>query len=211
MFLQPEYIIQICAAFAAGGLLGLEREYRSKPAGFRTIILITVGSCLFTILSSSFASSTPDRVASNIVQGIGFLGAGVIFKEGAGVRGITSAATIWMAAATGMCIGLRLYGLATLVVVLVLITLIILSKLESWFDTLIQNKEYVIKFNSTLYSVEELEEEMKKMNIHFERYKFTKDKEEICAFYIITTEKENHLSLNNFFLHNKNIISFDLE
>ena len=69
MFIQTEHIIQIIAAFVAGGLLGLEREYHSKPAGFRTMILICVGSCLFTILSTTFSENS-DRIASNILTGI---------------------------------------------------------------------------------------------------------------------------------------------
>lgn len=209
MYFEYEHIIQICAAFTAGGILGLEREYRSKPAGFRTIILITVGSCLITILSTTFHDNA-DRIASNIVTGIGFLGAGVIFKEGVTVRGITSAATIWIAAAIGMCIGLQHYLLAALVVLLVLATLIILSKIESLIDNFRQEKEYVIKLNSISYSIEQLEDEMIKMKLHFVRYKFTKDENEISVFYVIETEKENHLSLNHFLLHNNNIISFDL-
>jgi len=97
---ESEQIIQIFAALLAGAILGLEREYHNKPAGFRTMILICVSSCLFTILSVSLLGG--DRIASNIVTGIGFIGAGVVFKEGANVRGITSAAIIWMAAAIGM-------------------------------------------------------------------------------------------------------------
>ena len=109
---DPEQFIQIFAALIAGSILGLEREYHNKPAGFRTMILICVSSCLFSILSVSLGG---DRIASNIVTGIGFIGAGVVFKEGVNVRGITSAAIIWMAAAIGMSIGLKHYALAALV------------------------------------------------------------------------------------------------
>ena len=104
MHLDSENIIRIICAFTAGGLMGIEREFRSKPAGFRTMILICVGSCLFAIVSQSFANN-PDRIAANIISGVGFIGAGVVFKEGLHVRGITSAATIWMAAAIGMALG----------------------------------------------------------------------------------------------------------
>jgi putative Mg2+ transporter-C (MgtC) family protein len=209
MFIETEHIIQICAAFTAGGLMGLEREYRSKPAGFRTIILITVGSCLISILSTSFANNS-DRIASNIVTGIGFIGAGVVFKEGANIRGITSAATIWMAAAIGMCIGFKFYGLALLVVVLVLGTLIILSKLEEWFDSFRQEKEYVINFKSDSYSLHELESELKKMHIYFVRYKFVKHPQEVAVYYKIVTRKIKYEKLNLFLLNNSNINSFEV-
>ncbi len=209
MFLEPEHIIQVCAAFTAGGILGIEREYRSKPAGFRTIILITVGSCLFSILSTNFPENA-DRIASNIVTGIGFIGAGVVFKEGISVRGITSAATIWMAAAIGMSIGFKFYGLALLVVALVLATLVILSKLEEWIDNFRQEKEYIIKFNTEEYSIEALEEQMKKLKIYFVRYKFIKHGTEVTAYYKIETKQTNHEILNQFLLKNKCILSFEL-
>jgi putative Mg2+ transporter-C (MgtC) family protein len=80
MIIPVEDILKIVEAFIAGALLGIEREYRSKPAGLRTLILITVGSTLFSMLSLSIVSASPDRVASNIVTGVGFVGAGVIFK-----------------------------------------------------------------------------------------------------------------------------------
>ena len=74
-----EEAAQVSVAFIIGAVIGLEREFRSKPAGFRTMILICVGSCLYTILSREASNASSDRIASNIVTGIGFIGAGVIF------------------------------------------------------------------------------------------------------------------------------------
>ncbi len=106
-------------AFAAflGGFVGLERELRGYPAGVRTIALVALGSALFTEISR--LTGVEDRIAAGIVTGIGFLGAGVIFREGYTVRGITTAATIWSAAAVGMAVGRELYlvgGLGALLV-----------------------------------------------------------------------------------------------
>jgi putative Mg2+ transporter-C (MgtC) family protein len=159
--MQPMYeqILQIIAALVAGAILGLEREYHSKPAGFRTMILISVSSCLFSILSVSLSSG--DRIASNIVTGIGFIGAGVVFKEGSTVKGITSAAIIWMAAAIGMSIGLRHYILAGEVLLVVMIVMVVMSKFELFFDNLHQMKVYDIQFVAQEYSIEELEKGMK--------------------------------------------------
>ena len=95
-----------------GGFIGLERELRGYPAGIRSLALVTIGSCLFTDVSRLMGGD--DRVAAQIVTGIGFLGAGVIFREGYTVRGITTAATIWSAAAIGMSIGIGLYIVAIL-------------------------------------------------------------------------------------------------
>lgn len=101
-----EDLIKICIAVLAGGLLGAEREFQDKAAGFRTIILITLGSALFTIFSLKMDPGfTQTRIASNIVTGIGFLGAGAIVRERGRIGGLTTAATIWLSAALGMGIG----------------------------------------------------------------------------------------------------------
>ncbi len=112
---------RLAFAVVLGGLIGLERELRGYPAGIRTMALITMGSMLFTDISQLLGGD--DRVAAGIVTGIGFLGAGVIFREGYTVRGITTAATIWASAAIGMAIGRELYLVAGLGTVLVFIVL----------------------------------------------------------------------------------------
>ncbi len=110
-------------AFAAvlGAFIGLERELRGYPAGVRTVALVAMGATLFTEVGELLGEE--NRVAAGIVTGIGFLGAGVIFREGYTVRGITTAATIWAAAAIGMAIGRELYLVAGLGAVLVFILL----------------------------------------------------------------------------------------
>ena len=209
MQVEIENIIQIAFAFTAGAFLGMEREYRSKPAGFRTMILICVGSCLFSILSLQFHQN-PDRIASNIVSGIGFIGAGVVFKEGISVRGITSAATIWIAAAIGMCIGFKNYVLALVVLIFVLATLIVLSRLEEFFDDLHQVKEYSIHLMKDAYSVEELESDIEKLGIYFMRYKMIKNTDELIIDYKIEAGKTKRDVLNNFLINNSAIISFEV-
>ncbi len=123
MTIGDEFAILGRLAFAAvlGGLIGLERELRGYPAGIRTMALIAMGAMLFTDISQILGGD--DRVAAGIVTGIGFLGAGVIFREGYTVRGITTAATIWAAAAIGMAIGRELYLVAGLGTVLVFVVL----------------------------------------------------------------------------------------
>ncbi len=104
---QIEIIGRLALAAVLGGVIGLERELRGYPAGIRTLALVALGSALFTDVSQLMGGD--DRVAAQIVTGIGFLGAGVIFREGYTVRGITTAATIWSAAAIGMAVGIDLY------------------------------------------------------------------------------------------------------
>ena len=118
---QLEIVTHLLLAAALGALMGLERELRGYPAGVRTIALVAMGSALFTDIST--ITGTEDRIAAGIVTGIGFLGAGVIFREGYTVRGITTAATIWSAAAVGMAVGRELYLVATLGSILVFILL----------------------------------------------------------------------------------------
>jgi MgtC family protein len=107
----PEVFLRLALAAALGGAIGLEREYRRKPAGLRTNILIALGSALFSVLSFELGSGagSPDRIAAQIVTGIGFLGAGAILRSGASVHGLTTAATIWVNAAIGMAAGLGSY------------------------------------------------------------------------------------------------------
>ena len=111
---QLDIVFRLVVAGGLGALIGLEREIRGYPAGIRTIALVAMGSCLFTDLSGLFPGSESSRVAAQIVVGIGFLGAGVIIREGYSVRGITTSATIWAAAAIGMATGLSLYVVAGL-------------------------------------------------------------------------------------------------
>lgn len=123
MPIEDQFAIIGRLAFAAflGAFIGLERELRGYPAGIRTLALVALGSALFTDVSQILGGN--DRVAAGIVTGIGFLGAGVIFREGYTVRGITTAATIWAAAAIGMAIGRDLYLVGGLGAVLVFVLL----------------------------------------------------------------------------------------
>ncbi|MGS0014437.1 MgtC/SapB family protein, partial [Escherichia coli] len=97
-----------------GLLIGVEREYKNKAAGLRTLMLVTTGSCIFTIISMQIGIANPDRLAANIVTGIGFLGAGAIFKDENRVSGLTTATTIWICAALGMAVGAGLIKVAIL-------------------------------------------------------------------------------------------------
>ena len=105
-------LIKACLSLFAGFVLGFEREWKDKSAGFKTISIICLGSTLFTLLSYKLGmgeSEDATRIASYVVSGIGFLGAGVIFKDGVNVNGLTTASIIWMSAAVGMAIGFGIY------------------------------------------------------------------------------------------------------
>ena len=106
----PEVLLRIFVAAALGGAIGLERELRERQAGLRTHLVVSVGSALFTLVSAYGFSSfdgkfDPTRIAAQIVSGIGFLGAGAIIRQGLSVRGLTTAASLWLVAAIGMAAG----------------------------------------------------------------------------------------------------------
>jgi putative Mg2+ transporter-C (MgtC) family protein len=128
--------LRLLAAAGLGAAIGLEREYRRKPAGLRTNILIALGSALFTIVSLELvdAGGSADRVAAQIVTGVGFLGGGAILRNGDSVHGMTTAATIWVNAAIGMAAGAGALSLATGATVVALVVLAVLPPVEQYFE-----------------------------------------------------------------------------
>ena len=103
-----------------GFLIGLERESKHSSVGTRTISLIMLGSCIYTLISIHYFNSDPTRVIAQIVSGIGFIGAGIIFKSGINIIGLTTASTVWTSSAIGVLVGLELFQLAVISTLLVL-------------------------------------------------------------------------------------------
>jgi putative Mg2+ transporter-C (MgtC) family protein len=120
--LTLETLESLLIAVALGAIVGIEREHAHRPAGLRTHMLVSLGSCLFTLMSTSFGGQ-PAQVAGGIVAGIGFIGAGTIWGERDKVKGITTAASLWATAAIGLTTGIGDYPLAVTVTVLVFIIL----------------------------------------------------------------------------------------
>ena len=124
---------QMVTAALLGGIIGFEREWTGKSAGLRTYSLTALGACLFSVLSTSIPGAPaldPSRVLSQIVVGVGFLGAGLIIVQGGKVRGLTTAAGLWISAAIGAAVGLRLYFIAAASSILTLFILWGLRKVE---------------------------------------------------------------------------------
>jgi putative Mg2+ transporter-C (MgtC) family protein len=204
---------QVSVAFIIGAVIGLEREFRSKPAGFRTMILICVGSCLYTILSKEAAligGSSPDRIASNIVTGVGFIGAGVIFKEGISVNGLTTAALIWITAALGMAIGYHNYPLAIVVASMVVVALFVLEPVQRFINNLHRVKDYRIKTNALSETFKDnLEEFLKQNDTTFKLMKIVKEENDAVYFYRIGSPDRTYDKVNYFLLHNTQVKNFE--
>ena len=142
---NADFLVRILVAAALGGVIGIERELRDQPAGFRTHMLVAVGACLFTLVGAfgfqSFTGGTDThriqadltRVASQVVVGIGFLGGGTILRHGGTVRGLTTAATLWVTAAVGLAVAMGYFFAATATSILAVITLAGLKPIERRF------------------------------------------------------------------------------
>ena len=130
-----EYVVRLVIALLIGGAIGLEREFKGKPAGMRTNILICVGSCLIMIVSIQIARTAPQtgdpaRIAAQVVTGIGFLGAGTIIRSRFHIVGLTTAATIWALSAIGLAIGAGYLLLSAIVAFLITVTLVFIGYVE---------------------------------------------------------------------------------
>src|SRR4051812_39134393 len=138
-------LLRLLLSVLLGSLIGFEREYRSKSAGLRTLMLISLGASIFTMMSTLIGTpGSPDRIASNIVTGIGFVGGGVIFKSESRMTGITTAATIWITAAIGMATGGGYYFTAICGSALILVVLLLFHLIERLVDNVSMMRHYTI-------------------------------------------------------------------
>ena len=149
---EIDIVIRLCLAFAAGGIIGFERSSRRQVAGLRTHILIAIGAASLMLLSiwipqQFFNSGDPGRIAAQVVTGMGFLGAGAIIRLGNDVKGLTTAASLWVIAAIGMAIGAGMYIAAIVTEVLALAALILLNKIEKKIFPEIRSKIIELYYN----------------------------------------------------------------
>jgi putative Mg2+ transporter-C (MgtC) family protein len=212
MSFQWELIFRLGLALVFGSIIGVEREYRSKAAGFRTITIITMGATLFTICSFKLgAPGNSDRIASNIITGIGFIGAGVIFKDGFSVSGLTTAATIWISAAIGMSLGIGEYILASFTLVGAIVVLALFELIQDVIDSLHQVRSYKICMHLDFEKAkEEIEMQMEKCKIsHKITHRMRSQDEEVVITYSLAgTQKQLDL-FSAYLMGERNIKSFD--
>ena len=199
--------LRLIISFALGAAIGLEREYNSKAAGLRTMIMICLGSTIFTELSMIIGGANPDRIAANILTGVGFLGAGVIFKDGLSVSGITTATTIWISAALGMAVGAGEYFIAVVSTGVIIIVLSFFNKIQHLVEKIHQMRTYKISFTKNADFM--LENEIKNFSLRFFRRRSLKEEGKFYVVYEVTGSEKKLEELNNYLRKNEQVISFE--
>ena len=209
MYSTTDLILRLLLVVIAGGLIGAEREYHSKSAGFRTMILICLGSFLFTSFSRFMSDASPDRIASNVVTGIGFLGAGVIFKTQNRMNGITTAATIWAVAGLGMGIANGLFEIVLVSTAVILISLLLLTKLEELIDRINKSFSYRIVSEYKEDLLKEYEKLFEECHLKYRRIKRTKSGSDIVGVWLVNGSEKNHNALTRKILHHPSVKEFE--
>ena len=197
--LDEEFAWRLLISFCIGTAIGFEREYRSKAAGLRTMIMICMGSTIFTEIGMIISPANPDRIASTIVTGIGFLGAGVIFKDGLSITGLTTATTIWISAALGMAVGAGQYFIAIFGSIGVLVVLAVFERFQYLVDRMHQTRTYRVKFDKNLVGEIKLGAITKELKLEFRKRREVKDQDTIVVVYEVSG-KEKKLDEFNLYL-----------
>lgn len=186
---EIELIFRLTLAFFLGGLIGYERQARHKSAGLKTNALVCLGSCLIMILSyyiyqrvEGMTNADPARLAAQVVSGIGFLGAGTIMKEGLTVRGLTTAACLWVVSGVGLAVGCGYYMGALLTSVLVFITLRMLSRIDRLYD---RNLEIVIETDESMGRITGISKALEEMNIEITSISVREKEQDRIEIYMV--------------------------
>ncbi|MCF2517834.1 MgtC/SapB family protein [Dyadobacter sp. CY351] len=204
----PEDIYKLLASFLLGAVIGMEREYRSKSAGLRTMILIAVGSTLFTILSIKI-SADAGRIAANILTGIGFIGAGIIFRENNRVVGITTAAIVWVTAAIGMGIGAGFYGVTIATFVISGLSLVILAPIQKFIRKKSQIRSYRVVCPYQKKTLKLYEELFKEHDLTILQGAQSRSGGQITGSWTLQGSEKKHDKLTHHLLNDQGIIEFD--
>ncbi|MCD6577349.1 MAG: MgtC/SapB family protein [Anaerolineaceae bacterium] len=195
MIFIPDDFYRLGMALLVGAIIGAERERNKKAVGLRTLILISLGSALFTILSYRLSISNtfdPGRIAANIVSGIGFLGAGVILEERGRVTGLTTAATIWLTAALGMAAGAGEYILSAGSAIMALVVLLLFTRFEEYLEISTETRVYQITTKVSWEKYKQLKSLFKEYHLPIQNYKQEKNEDEmVCTFEVYGTTKRH--------------------
>jgi putative Mg2+ transporter-C (MgtC) family protein len=209
--MEKEMFIRLGLAILLGAVVGAEREYRSKSAGFRTMILISLGACLFTMFSIIIGGpGSPDRIASNIATGVGFLGAGVIFRSDNRVSGITTAATIWAMAAIGVAVGSGYLRLAIGSALMIFTILALLPYGQRLIDTYNQARVYTIAFHINSGNEAQIEDCLKRFHLRFTRQSIARTEDLLSITWRVHVKEINHEAFITEVLKDQQVLSFHM-
>lgn len=208
-------LIKICIAIICGGVIGMERELKDKPAGLRTNILVATGSCLFVVFGLKVAAmfdDDPGRIMGPIITGIGFLGAGTIIQARGNVRGLTSAATIWVVAGVGMSAGLGLFSLALATSILVLFILIILPRGERVISKFgLKYSEFIVVSKPNSAIAHWTRRIMDNRGIVCSRFQVKREKGMFRINFVARGREQELVDLLSTLLHNRDIMEAMME
>ena len=195
MNIAVEDIIKLGVALLVGGIVGAERERHKKAVGLRTLVLISMGSALFTMMSLRLGirfGGDPSRIASTIVSGIGFLGAGVILEQHGRLTGLTTAATIWLVAALGMAAGAGEYLLSVATTILAILVLMPLSRIEDFLEIANEHRTYEITTPINWEKFKALKDLFKEHKIDIQGYKQERrGMDMVCTFDVLGPIKKH--------------------
>lgn len=206
-----ETLTKLIISIVIGVIIGGEREYRNKSAGLRTIVLICLGSTIFTIISDHLGNATgASRIAANVVTGIGFLGAGAIMREGLTISGLTTASTIWVAAALGIAVGAGEYLLAFSAMAMVFLVLTLFVYLQRvFFSALPRTIELRIVFDVGNNKVDLIEAQMRLLHLRFVKKKEYRLHSDSYYHFDVIGKDDNLSRLATFLNQNVYVKSFE--
>ena len=213
-------IYKLLLSFVLGGVIGLERHHKGQFAGMRTFSLICMGATMAMLVSIyipqeylGLKNGDPGRIAAQVVSGVGFLGAGAIIQMKGSVKGLTTAAGIWMTASIGLAIGAGMYIISTVATLLIIFVLSYADRYVTRFIRAGESKIIRVKVNGIMDDVAVLRDLLKQYNIHisdeFLRYNFT-EKQTIINFVVVSYGKPNYVALFNEVQKTGNVASVTL-
>lgn len=218
-FIVDSYVLRMLLACFCGSIIGLERSRRQKDAGIRTHMIVALGSALIMIVSKygfmdimhiEGLRADASRIASNVVTGVGFLGAGVIFVRDVSIKGLTTAAGIWTTAGVGLAIGAGEYELGIAASIIMVVSQLILHRFFSKLEN--TANEFTVVVSDTKDSVKNFKEKLASMNISVAKCNITRNKDSTLTL-DVTVKKSRTISMDEIMLlieQNDSIISIDI-
>ena len=196
-------VLRLGMAALMGGVVGFERETVNRPAGFRTHILVCVGSALIMIISMNMyygfppGTTDPARIAAQVVSGMGFLGAGTILREGVNIKGLTTAASLWAIAGIGLASGAGMYVPAGVGTVIIFFTLVVLKRIELWIAIKKRYKQLTLRIEDVPGQIGSIGTTLGKMRVNIKRIEFKEIEESRQAVLVLLVEVPPYLDMTS--------------